>query len=254
MCSPLNLLLYFHYKVSNLTIQSESMTIECDFWYNMSMRTRTEFIKDLQEKVTLIAVSKNRSRAQIEQLYREGIKIFGENKVQQLLAKVQSDDPWQWHFIGHLQTNKVRDVVSRCSLIHSVDSLRLILEIEKQAARLMKVMEILIQINLSDEASKFGCSREDVKDLFRQAQQCEHIRVRGIMIMGPLTDDKSQTASVFREAQQWFSEMKKTHPHIDILSMGMSDDYPIAIDHGSTMVRIGTLLFEWDQSKNIQPQ
>lgn len=243
-----------YYTAVDMTIQSQTLTASADFWYNTYMKKRTEFIQQLQEKVTVVAVSKNRSRNEIEQLFHEGIHYFGENKVQQLLSKVQSDDPWQWHFIGHLQTNKVKDVVSCCSLIHSVDSKRLILEIEKQAARTHKVMDILIQINLSDETSKFGCLREEVKDLFQLAQLCEHIRVRGMMVMGPLTDDPSQTASVFREARQWFSEMKKTHPHIDTLSMGMSDDYPLAIDHGSTMVRIGTLLFEWDQSKNIQPQ
>jgi hypothetical protein len=218
------------------------------------MKKRTEFIQQLQEKVTVVAVSKHRSRDQIVQLYHEGIRAFGENKVQELVSKVQPDDPWQWHFIGHLQTNKVKDVVSCCSLIHSVDSQRLMLEIEKQAARQLKVMDILIQINLSDETSKFGCLRDEVRELFTLAQLCEHIRIRCMMVMGPLTDDTSHTASVFSEARQWFDEMKKTHPHIDILSMGMSDDYPIAIDHGSTMVRIGTLLFEWNQSKNIQPQ
>lgn len=243
-----------YYTAVDMTIQSQTLTASADFWYNTYMKKRTEFIQQLQEKVTVVAVSKNRSRDQIVQLYNEGIRVFGENKVQELVSKVQPDDPWQWHFIGHLQTNKVKDVVSCCSLIHSVDSKRLILEIEKQAARTHKVMDILIQINLSDETSKFGCSRDEVRELLIIAQRCEHICVRGLMVMGPLTDDSSQTASVFSEARRWFDEMKKTHPHIDILSMGMSDDYPIAIDQGSTMVRIGTLLFEWDQSKNIQPQ
>ncbi len=250
----LNKILYFNYTVSVSTIQSESLTIESDFWYNEHMKTRPEFIKELQEKVTVVAVSKNRSRDEIEQLYREGIRFFGENKVQELVTKAVADDPWQWHFIGHLQTNKVKDVVARCSLIHSVDSLRLMKEVEKQAARCLKVMDILIQINLSDEQTKFGCSRDEIKELYCFARECPHIRIRGIMVMGPLTDDQTRTSNVFEEAQWWFEEMKKTHPHIDICSMGMSSDYPLAISLGSTMVRIGTLLFEWDQSKNIHPQ
>jgi pyridoxal phosphate enzyme (YggS family) len=218
------------------------------------MKNRKSFINQLQEKVIVIAVSKNRSRLEIEQLSDEGIMAFGENKVQQLVSKAAPDDRWQWHFIGHLQTNKVKDVVSLCSLIHSVDSLRLLNEINKQAAKISKVMDILIQINLSDEETKFGCAREDVDELFGAAIKCLNIRVRGIMVMGPLSEDINKSESVFKEAALWFSKIKNTHPSIDTLSMGMSGDYALAIESGSTMVRIGTLLFEWDQSKNIHPQ
>ena len=210
------------------------------------MKNRKEFIEQLKEKVTVVAVSKKRSRNEIEQLFHEGISVFGENKVQELMIKANPDDPWQWHFIGHLQTNKVKDVVSRCSLIHSVDSVRLLHEINKQAAKIGKVMEILIQINLTLEESKFGCSREEVFVLLEQTDRLSHICLRGIMVMGPLSEENRSTEAVFKEAKQWFEEIKKTHPSIDILSMGMSGDYRLAIDCGSTMVRIGTLLFEWD--------
>lgn len=210
------------------------------------MKNRKEFIDQLQEKVTIVAVSKNRSREEIEQLYREGISIFGENKVQELISKTRKDDPWQWHFIGHLQTNKVKDVVSQCCLIHSVDSIRLLHEINRQAVKAAKVMDILIQINLSSEQSKFGCTREEVKPILDEISRLNHVCFRGIMVMGPLSEDKSRTLAVFCEAKQWFDKIKKTHPSIEILSMGMSGDYPLAIDSGSTMVRIGTLLFEWD--------
>lgn len=209
------------------------------------MENRQEFIKRLQEKVTLVAVSKNRSRDEIEQLFREGVSFFGENKVQQLTSKACSSDPWQWHFIGHLQTNKVKEVVAICSLIHSVDSLRLLNEINKQAAKISKVMDILIQINLSDESTKFGCSRDEVDVLVRSALDMTNVRLRGIMVMGPLSEDQSETKKVFKEAQQWFLKIKKAHPFIDICSMGMSGDYILAIENGSTMVRIGTKLFEW---------
>jgi pyridoxal phosphate enzyme (YggS family) len=210
------------------------------------MKNRKSFINQLQEKVIVIAVSKNRSRLEIEQLFHEGILAFGENKVQQLVSKATPDDRWQWHFIGHLQTNKVKEVVSICSLIHSVDSLRLLNEINKQAAKISKVMDILIQINLSDEETKFGCAREDFDELLDAAMKCMNIRVRGIMVMGPLSEDINKTESVFKEAAVWFNKIKNTHPGIDTLSMGMSGDYALAIENGSTMVRIGTLLFEWD--------
>jgi PLP dependent protein len=218
------------------------------------MKNRKNFIRQLQKKVIVIAVSKNRSRLEIEQLFHEGIFAFGENKVQQLVSKATPEDRWQWHFIGHLQTNKVKDVVSLCSLIHSVDSVRLLNEINKQASKISKVMDILIQINLSDEETKFGCAREDVDELLANAMKCMNIRVRGIMVMGPLSEDINKTESVFKEAAVWFNKIKNTHPGIDTLSMGMSGDYGLAIENGSTMVRIGTLLFEWDQSKNIHPQ
>jgi pyridoxal phosphate enzyme (YggS family) len=210
------------------------------------MKNRKEFIDQLKENVIVIAVSKNRSRDEIEQLYHEGISIFGENKVQELNTKARPDDPWQWHFIGHLQTNKVKDVVSRCSMIHSIDSVRLLHEVDKQATKIKKVMEILIQINLSEEESKFGCTREEVYLLLDEINRTSHVRLRGIMVMGPLSEDKNKTEAVFKEAKQWFDSIKNTHPTINILSMGMSGDYETAIENGSTMVRIGTLLFEWD--------
>lgn len=210
------------------------------------MENRKEFIKRIQEKVTLVAVSKNRSRDQIKQLYHEGILFFGENKVQQLISKAYSNDLWQWHFIGHLQTNKVKEVVSLCSLIHSVDSVRLLNEINKQAVKIDKVMDVLIQINLSDETTKFGCKREEVETLVEVAINSKNVRLRGIMVMGPLSEDKNETEKVFKETYEWFIKLKKAHPFIDTCSMGMSGDYNIAIENGSTMVRIGTLLFEWD--------
>jgi PLP dependent protein len=210
------------------------------------MKNRKEFIDQLQEKVTVMAVSKNRSKDEIEQLHHDGIFVFGENKVQQLTSKARNDDPWQWHFIGHLQTNKVKEVVSLCSLIHSVDSVRLLHEIDKQAAKTAKVMDILIQINLSQEESKFGCTREEVHILLDEIDHLNHVNLRGIMVMGPLSEDKNATKAVFTEARQWFDKIKNAYPSIDILSMGMSGDYEIAIESGSTMVRIGTLLFEWD--------
>lgn len=210
------------------------------------MKNRKAFIQQLQEKVIVIAVSKNRSKEQIEQLYNDGVAIFGESKVQQLLSKAQPDDPWQWHFIGHLQTNKVKDVVARCTLIHSVDSLRLLNEIDRQAKKILKVMDILIQINLSDEESKYGCTREEVESLVNVASQCANVQLRGIMVMGPLSEDKVRTEKVFQEGRLWFNRIKNAYPTIDVCSMGMSGDYTLAIENGSTMVRIGTLLFEWD--------
>jgi PLP dependent protein len=161
------------------------------------MKNRKEFIDQLQEKVTVMAVSKNRSKDEIEQLHHDGIFVFGENKVQQLTSKARNDDPWQWHFIGHLQTNKVKEVVSLCSLIHSVDSVRLLHEIDKQAAKTAKVMDILIQINLSQEESKFGCTREEVHILLDEIDHLNHVNLRGIMVMGPLSEDKNATKAVF---------------------------------------------------------
>jgi len=201
------------------------------------------WIASLQEKVTLVAVSKTRSREQIQSLYHQGITLFAENKVQELKQKAQLDDPWTWHFIGHLQTNKVKDVLDFSTFIHSVDSIRLLEKIASVASSRHMEVTILVQMKLTDEKTKYGLDPAELPIFLEKLTEFPHIHCLGMMVMGPLTEDRSQTYDTFKRAKQLFDEIKKTHSEWTILSMGMSDDYPIAIECGSTMVRLGSLLF-----------
>lgn len=216
------------------------------------MKNRKAFIQELQQQVVVMGVSKNRSLDEINDLYKEGITIFGENKVQELRDKFMEDQPWQWHFIGHLQKNKVKYVVKMVSMIHSVDSIELVDVIEKHAAKLDKVINVLIQVNVVSEKSKFGCSLNQVEELVNHIEQCRYVTLKGFMSMGPASQDEELIKEVFIKTNQLFEHYKKTHATIDTLSMGMSSDYKLAIKYGSTIVRIGSLLFNY--SKNTHPQ
>lgn len=216
------------------------------------MNKRETLIKNLQNQVQIVGVSKNRSLEEITALYHDGITIFGENRVQELSSKYNPGQPWQWHFIGHLQKNKVKHVVGMVTMIHSVDSIALIELIEKHAKRLNKEIDILIQVNLSEETSKFGCHPDEVTSLVESASQCEFVKFRGFMTMGPTSQNIDETNHVFEKAYQLFETYEKTHPQVDTLSMGMSSDYQLALAHHTTMIRLGTILFSY--SKNAQPQ
>lgn len=207
------------------------------------MMSRSEFIKQIQCKATLVAVTKNRSIEQVESLFKDGVTIFGENKVQELLSKYEPDQPWEWHFVGHLQTNKVSKVVSICSMVHSVDSMRLLDEIHKQAKKQNKVIDVLIQVNTLNEKGKFGCNIDEVDSLVQTCLASDQIRFRGFMVMGPTNQTESETIQAFCMGKQLFDHYKKNHPTVDTLSMGMSGDYETALKHGSTMLRLGSILF-----------
>lgn len=201
------------------------------------------------EDVTLLAVTKTHTAAEINEAIDAGATDIGENRVQELLEKYDSVKPVRWHLIGHLQTNKVRNIVDKVVMIHSVDSLKLAKEIDKRAGNAGKVMDILIEINSAMEETKSGIAAGDLRELVESiASECSNIRIRGIMCIPPIALDPEDARPYFREARQMFEEMKtwdlpedKLCP--DTLSMGMSGDFEVAIEEGSTIVRVGSSIF-----------
>lgn len=197
------------------------------------------------DDITLIAVSKTRSIEEINEALEAGCKHFGENKAQELRDKSPLiKESLNWHFIGHLQTNKVKYVIEPAALIHSVDSLKIINEIEKRAEAIEKVQKILLEIKTSDEESKFGLS--DEKEIFNLADYCKsssNIKLAGLMTMAPFVDDEKIIRNSFKKLKNVFDKMNNEGYELTELSMGMSSDFEIAIEEGSTLIRIGTSIF-----------
>ncbi len=205
-----------------------------------------------QQKVVLVAVSKTKPASDIEQFYQLGQRDFGENYVQELVDKqAQLPSDIRWHFIGHLQSNKVKYIAPFVSLIHGVDSFKLLLEINKQAAKNNRTIDVLLQMHIASEASKFGMNSRDIWEFMdyyeAQQQQLQHVRIRGLMGMASFTEDENKIREEFRVLNAQFQSLRKTNflykDSFDTLSMGMSSDYKLAIQEGSTMVRIGSMLF-----------
>jgi pyridoxal phosphate enzyme (YggS family) len=204
-----------------------------------------------EKKVTLVAVSKTKPAADILELYQLGQKDFGENYVQEIVEKQQQlPSDIRWHFIGHLQTNKVKYIAPFIHLIHGVDSLKLLREIDKQGAKAGRVITVLLQVHIAMEETKFGFDSKEVETLL--ADNCslvaglQHVMIRGFMGMASFSDNKEQVQKEFNTLHQLFDQYKKvtaSNIQIGILSMGMSGDYATAIAEGSNMVRIGSLLF-----------
>lgn len=201
----------------------------------------------LPEGVSLVAVSKFHPAEAVQEAYDAGQRIFGESRPQEMAAKAKElPTDIEWVMIGHLQTNKVKMIAPFVSLIASVDSERLIDEIEKQAAKNERTIDILLEVHIADEESKSGWSISELNDYLRSGalQALEHIRVRGVMTIATNTDDESIIRRDFQRIKDIFDELKPTFGEsFDTLSIGMSDDYPIALEYGSTMVRIGTAIF-----------
>ena len=204
----------------------------------------------LPSGVRLVAISKYHPADYIMEAYAEGQRIFGESHEQELARKVEElPKDIEWHFIGHLQTNKVRHIVPYISMIEAVDSLRLLREIEKQAARCDRVIKVLLELHIAEEATKYGLTPDDCRRLLNDGEwrTMSHVKICGLMMMASLTDDEEQIAKEFQVAADLFDELKQKHfaddPAFCERSWGMSDDYPIAVRHGSTMVRIGTAIF-----------
>ncbi len=198
----------------------------------------------------LIAVSKTQPVAAILELYQKGQRDFGENKAQELIAKYETlPKDIRWHMIGHLQTNKVKYIAPFVHLIHSVDSADVLLEINKQAAKYNRVINCLLQFKIAQENTKYGFGLESAQDLLESAdfKALQHVQIVGVMGMATFTEDMEQVRQEFRALQAIFSTLKHKYfldqPAFKERSMGMSGDYKIAIQEGSTMVRIGTLLF-----------
>lgn len=192
---------------------------------------------------TVIAVSKTHPIDRIESVKREGFRDFGENKVQELVLKAQAIEDVTWHMIGHLQTNKVKDAVRYADWIHSVDSIKLLQEIEKQARKINKKLNILMQVNLTHESSKSGLNIDEIDAFLDVAKTCEYACLKGIMVIGPTEGTAEEIRTVFQKAKKLQTEIQKNIPAFEECSMGMSTDYQIACQEGATMLRIGTLIF-----------
>lgn len=217
----------------------------------MSIASQLKEIKTkLPTSVKLIAVSKFHSPEAIMKAYNEGHRIFGESKVQELVQKKDLlPKDIEWHFIGHLQRNKVKEIVPFISLIHGVDSLRLLREINQRAKEADRMVSCLLQIHIADESSKFGFSFEECRELLagEEWNSFENIKVCGVMGMATFTDNKKKIREEFQSLYHFFEELKEYYfekkPYFKEVSMGMSEDYLIAIEEGSTMIRIGTAVF-----------
>lgn len=201
------------------------------------IRENIEKIKyTLPEHVTLIAVSKTYPRTCIDEALLANQKDFGENKVQELLDKYHENEDIHWHMIGHLQSNKVKYIVDKVALIHSVDSIKLLETINKEAKKKDVVCHVLIQVNLAHEESKFGFDEHELDEVF--SKNYSNVSIDGFMVIGPNVDDEKEIEKVFIQA-----ENLKNQYNLKELSMGMSSDYHLAIKHGATMIRIGTDIF-----------
>jgi pyridoxal phosphate enzyme (YggS family) len=201
----------------------------------------------LPEGVKLVAVSKFHPAERLQEAYDAGQRIFGENRPQEMTAKYELlPKDIEWHMIGHLQTNKVKYIAPFVSMISSVDSERLIEEIEKQAAKNNRIIDILLEVHVADEDTKSGWSQSELDDYLASGklEKMEHIRVRGVMTIATNTDDEAVIRRDFQAIKDIYDELKPRFGDMfDTLSIGMSDDYPIALEYGSTMVRIGTAIF-----------
>jgi pyridoxal phosphate enzyme (YggS family) len=229
-------------------------------------------------EVTLIAVSKTKPNEMLEEAYALGMRHFGENKVQELVQKYEDldhsfPDKVSWHLIGHLQRNKVKYIVDKAAMIHSVDSIRLAEQIEEEAAKKNLICDILIEVNIAEEDTKFGTRYDDVLPLIKEISHFSHIRVRGLMTVAPYVEDAEKNRKYFKKLRQLYvdiktknidnicdgsnldenvSALKNSLEYFDTLSMGMTGDFEIAIEEGATMVRVGTGIFgERDYSKAV---
>ena len=200
-----------------------------------------------REEVTLIAVSKTKPVETLQEAYELGVRIFGENKVQELTAKYEAlPKDIHWHMIGHLQTNKVKYIIDKAELIHSVDSLKLAETIEKEAAKHDLIADILVEVNVAEEESKFGMKMEEVIPFVEKVSAFPHVRVRGLMTIAPFVEDPEENRSIFADLHKLYIDIKKKNHDNDtvsVLSMGMTNDYEVAIEEGATMVRVGTGIF-----------
>ncbi len=210
----------------------------------------TRLQKELPEGVNLLAISKYQPIEAIQEAYDAGQRMFGENHIQEMAAKATVlPKDIQWHFTGHVQTNKIKYMAPFVSLVHAVDSFRLLREIDKHAAKHERCIDCLLQIHIAQEDTKYGLTVDECRQLLANEpwKELEHVRITGLMAMGSNTDDMEQVRHEFRQIKSLFDELKEKYfanePSFCQLSEGMTDDYPIAIEEGSTIVRIGSMIF-----------
>lgn len=213
----------------------------------MSIKQNLQNIKDtIPNEVTLVAVSKTKPIPDLQEAYNAGQRIFGENKIQEMVQKWETlPKDIEWHMIGHVQRNKVKYMAKFVSLIHGVDSLKLLTEINKQAEKHNRIIPCLLQVHIATEETKFGLNEEELNELLNSEdfKNLKNIQIKGLMGMATFTSDKSQIKKEFNSLKSIYNNTKNSIPTITILSMGMSGDYQIAIKEGSTMVRIGSSIF-----------
>lgn len=217
---------------------------------NLIAQNIAELKAELPAQVKLVAVSKTKPLSAIEEAYASGQRIFGENKVQELVTKYEGlPKDIEWHMIGHLQSNKVKYIAPFVSLIHGVDSLSLLKEIDKQGKKCNRKVPVLLQFHIAEEETKFGFSMDEVVSLFSTdlIQNFNHVQISGVMGMATFTENNSQIKKEFDQLKKYFDQLKSTYFLKDEafkeISMGMSGDYKLAIEAGSTMVRIGSTIF-----------
>ncbi|MFD1014956.1 YggS family pyridoxal phosphate-dependent enzyme [Winogradskyella rapida] len=213
----------------------------------MSITKHLKEIKaSLPETVTLVAVSKTKPVSDLMEAYNAGQRIFGENKIQEMAEKhAEMPKDIEWHMIGHVQRNKVKYMAEFVSLIHGVDSFKLLKEINKQAEKHNRIIDCLFQIKIAEEDSKFGMSADEASQLLASEEfsELKHIRIVGLMGMATFTEDLEQVENEFQYLKRTFTALKAEHSELQIVSMGMSGDYELAIKNGSTMVRVGSRIF-----------
>lgn len=205
-----------------------------------------KFTSELGPEITLVAISKTKPDNDIQEAYQAGQRDFGENKIQEMTEKWEAlPKDIRWHMVGHVQTNKVKYMAPFVSLVHAGDSLKLLKEINKEALKNDRNIDCLLQIKIAEEESKFGISRNEAEEILNSEKfkTLKNIRVRGLMGMATFTEDQQQVKREFNTLKAIYEDLKATHPDFDILSMGMSGDYRIALECGSNMVRIGSSIF-----------
>lgn len=215
--------------------------------FKMNIKQRLQQLKSvLPKQVTLVAVSKTKPVVDLMEAYHAGQRVFGENKIQEMAEKHQQmPKDIQWHMIGHVQTNKVKYMASFVDLIHGVDRLKLLNEINKQAQKHNRSIDCLLQIKIAEEDSKFGMTENEAENLLRSSalNNLKNINIVGVMGMASFTNDTNQIRTEFETLKSTFDRLKNIEQQMHIVSMGMSGDYPIAIDCGSTMIRVGSHIF-----------
>ncbi|MDF4222090.1 YggS family pyridoxal phosphate-dependent enzyme [Maribacter sp. M208] len=213
----------------------------------MSIKENLLAIKDtIPESVTLVAVSKTKPISYLQEAYDQGQRVFGENRVQEMTEKWENlPKDIKWHMIGHLQRNKVKYVAEYVSLVHGVDSPRLLAEINKQAKKHNRIIPCLLQVHIAEEDTKFGFNEEELLDLVdnEEFKAFKNVKIEGLMGMATFTDNMEQVRREFSSLKSLFVKLQSTYSDFTTLSMGMSGDYKIAIEEGSTMVRIGSSIF-----------
>jgi pyridoxal phosphate enzyme (YggS family) len=212
-------------------------------------RNITAIKKELPDSVTLVAVTKKHTVDETQAVVDAGVYDLGENREQDLMAKKDKiEGPVRWHFIGHLQSNKVKYLIGQVYLIHSISSMKLINKVESESAKKDTVTDILLQFNLAGEDTKSGFAAADLEAAAAKVESCPHVRLRGLMCIGPMTENSHKIHEIFAQLKKMYDKIKITYNggdnHIDTLSMGMTNDYPIAVEEGATMIRVGRKIFQ----------